>query len=73
MLILSIVVGALFPGWLINVAVKEDGKTQQQVKDKESEVKVTDGTLSSFDALIEKLGISLKMLVMGGMRLRIKH
>lgn len=60
MLILSIVVGALFLCWLINVAVKEDNKTQQQVKGKESEAKVTDGTLSSFDALIEKLGDKFK-------------
>lgn len=60
MLILSIVVGALFLCFLIGVAVKQDGKTQQQVKDKESEVKVTDGTLSSFHDLIEKLGDKFK-------------
>lgn len=60
MLILSIVVGALFLFFLISLAVKEDSKTQQQVKEKKLEAKVTDGTLSSFDALIEKLGDKFK-------------
>lgn len=65
MLILSIVVGALFLCFLIRLAVKEDGKTHQ-VKDKNPEVKATDGTLSSFDDLIQKLGEKFKGVSYGG-------
>ena len=51
MLILSIVVGALFLFFLIILAVKEDSKTQQQVKEKTLEAKGE----SSWDEILEKM------------------
>lgn len=51
MLILSIVVGALFLFFLIILAVKEDSKTQQQVKEKKLEAKGE----SSWDEVLERM------------------
>lgn len=51
MLILSIVVGALFLFFLIILAVKEDSKTQQQVREKKLETKDE----SSWDEILEKM------------------
>ena len=59
MLILSIVVGALFLFFLISLAVKEDSKTQQQVKEKKLEAKGEsngeDNLLTSWDEILEKM------------------
>lgn len=59
MLILSIVVGALFLCFLIGVAVKEDSKTQQQVKEKKLEAKgessAEDNPITSWYEILEKM------------------
>ena len=59
MLILSIVVGALFLFFLIILAVKEDSKTQQQVKEKKLEANgessAEDNLLTSWDEILEKM------------------
>ena len=58
MLILSIVAGALFLFFLINLAVKEDSKTQQ-VKEKKLEANCEsnceDNPITSWDELLEKM------------------
>lgn len=59
MLILSIVIGALFLFFLISLAVKEDIKTQQQVKEKKLEAKgessAEDNPITSWDEILEKM------------------
>lgn len=59
MLILSIVIGALFIFFLISLAVKEDSKAQQQVKEKKlgakGESNGEDNLLTSWDEILEKM------------------
>lgn len=62
MLILSIVVGALFLFFLIILAVKEDSKTQQQVKENKLEAKGE----SSWDKILEKMERFNKVGFSGG-------
>lgn len=65
MLILSIVVGALFLFFLISLAVKEDSKTQQQVKEKKLEARKGGTPVTSFHDILDKLEDRFKCVKYG--------